>query len=240
MLNNTQILLFLFKVISLIMHLPPSITDNYRHKGLRKKLVSLLKLNGIDNTLVLDAIGTLPRHLFLDSAFEELAYEDKALPIGDGQTISQPFTVAYQTDLLKLKPGMKVLEIGTGSGYQACILSLMGVDVYSIERQENLYHKTRKLLEKLGFSDIRTYFRDGFLGIPEEMPFDAILVTAGAREIPQALLNQLKIGGRMVIPVGEMSTQKMLRLTRTSSNSFDKETFEDFKFVPLLKGVVKK
>lgn len=222
------------------MQLPPSFIDNYRHKGLRKKLVEMVKMNGIENAKVLDAIGKLPRHLFLESAFEELAYEDKALPIGDGQTISQPFTVAYQTELLKLQPGMKVLEIGTGSGYQACILSLMDVEVHSIERQENLYHKTKNLLNKLGFTMIKTYFRDGFLGIPEEMPFDAILVTAGARDIPQALLNQLKIGGRLVIPVGEMATQKMLRLTRTSSNTFDKETLEDFKFVPLLKGVVKK
>lgn len=222
------------------MLLPSSVIDNYRHKGLRKKLLGLLKSKGIENPGVLDAIGKLPRHIFLDSAFEELAYEDKALPIGDGQTISQPFTVAYQTELLKLEPGMKVLEIGTGSGYQACILSLMDVEVHSIERQENLFHKTRILLEKMGFNKIKTYFRDGFLGIPEEMPFDAILVTAGARDIPQTLLNQLKIGGRLVIPVGEMSTQKMLRLTRTSSNTFDKETLEDFKFVPLLKGVVKK
>jgi protein-L-isoaspartate(D-aspartate) O-methyltransferase len=222
------------------MQLPPSFIDNYRHKGLRKKLVEIVKMNGIENPKVLEAIGKLPRHLFLESAFEELAYEDKALPIGDGQTISQPFTVAYQTELLKLQPGMKVLEIGTGSGYQACILYLMDVEVHTIERQENLYHKTKNLLSKLGLSSIKTYFRDGFLGIPEEMPFDAILVTAGAREIPQALLNQLKIGGRIVIPVGEMATQKMLRLTRTSSNSFDKETLEDFKFVPLLKGVVKK
>lgn len=215
-----------------------SLSDTYRHKGLRKKLVEKLRSKGIHNEKVLQAIHTVPRHFFLDSAFGDLAYADQALPIAAGQTISQPYTVAYQTNLLDLSPDMRVLEIGTGSGYQGSVLLSMGVRVYTIERQLELYNKTTALLSKMGYGMIRCYHRDGYLGIPEIAPFDRILVTAGAKEVPPALLDQLGIGGKLVIPVGEGSVQKMIRFTRLSSDNYKKEEFEDFKFVPLLKGKV--
>lgn len=212
-------------------------SDTYRHKGLRRKLVETLQGKGIKNEKVLSAIEALPRHFFLEKAFEEWAYQDKAFPIGNEQTISQPFTVAYQTELLQIKKRDKVLEVGTGSGYQAAILALLGARVYTIERQEALYHKTNNLLEKIEVGNIRTYFRDGYKGLPEYAPFDKMIVTAGATEIPKALLEQLKIGGMLVIPVGDDASKKMTRITRIGEKEFQKEEFDNFRFVPFLKGI---
>lgn len=211
--------------------------DTYRHKGLRNKLVDSLRRRGIGNEDVLEAINRLPRHFFLDKAFEEHAYEDKAFPIGNKQTISQPYTVAFQTNMLQIKKRDKILEIGTGSGYQAAILSMLGARVFSIERQEDLYKKTRKLLDALGFDRVRTYYKDGFKGLPEFAPFAGIIVTAGADTIPQALFEQLAIGGRLVIPYGESNEKKMLCITKTKDNQ--PEILEEgplFKFVPFLEG----
>lgn len=209
--------------------------DTYRHKGLRRQLVEELRESGIEDERVLTAIGELPRHFFLEKAFDEWAYQNKAFPIGNDQTISQPYTVAFQTILLKVKKKEKIMEIGTGSGYQAAILSLLGGRVYTIERQEYLYEKARNLLEKIGFQRIRCYYRDGYKGLPEFAPFDKILVTAGATEVPQALKEQLKIGGRLVIPVGK-KVQKMYRITRLSETEYQEEVFGKFRFVPFLKG----
>ncbi len=207
--------------------------DTYRHKGQRKALVKLLKQKGIKSEGVLNAINTLPRHFFFDSALDSHAYEDKAFPIGEGQTISQPYTVAYQTELLEIKPGDKVLEIGTGSGYQGSILHLLGANVHTIEYQKKLYLKTKKFLEKLGIH-LTFYYGDGTLGLPNEAPFDKILVTAGAPVIPNTLLKQLGIGGMLVIPVGDRNTQKMVRLTKKTASKIVKEEFDNFAFVPLL------
>lgn len=210
--------------------------DTYRHKGLRKRLVEVLREKGITDEKVLSAINQLPRHWFLDAAFLESAYEDKAFQIGQGQTISQPFTVAYQSQLLDLKPREKVLEIGTGSGYQACVLSILGARVFSIERQRKLFDKTQKLLDELRYPNIRMFYGDGFEGKPAYAPYDKVIITAAAPEIPAKLLDQLKIGGQMVIPYGEGSDQVMLRLTKTSEKEVEQETFENFRFVPMLKG----
>lgn len=207
--------------------------DSYRHKGQRKALTKLLKQKGIKSEAVLNAINTLPRHFFFDSALDSHAYEDKAFPIGEGQTISQPYTVAYQTELLEIKPGDKVLEIGTGSGYQGSILYLLGAEVHTIEYQKKLYTKTTKFLTKLGIQ-LHTYFGDGSMGLPVEAPFDKILVTAGAPVIPNSLLKQLAIGGMLVIPVGDRATQKMVRLTKKSTSQIIQEEFDKFAFVPLL------
>ena len=214
-----------------------SVKDNYLHKGMRRKLMAIIKEKGIKNEQVLKAMEELPRHFFLDKAFEERAYEDIAFPIGNEQTISQPYTVAYQSSLLDIKKREKVLEIGTGSGYQSAVLALLGGRVYTIERQKDLYLKTGKLLKNINFKGIRLFYRDGFLGLPEYGPFDKILVTAGAAEMPQKLLHQLKVGGKMVIPVGE-KVQKMYRITRISEHDFEEEIFDDFRFVPFLKGIV--
>ncbi len=213
--------------------------DNYRHKGLRKQLVSLLRDKGIKDERVLDAINTLPRHYFLDEAFMQTAYTDVAFQIGQGQTISQPYTVAYQTELLQIQKRDKVLEIGTGSGYQACILSIMGARVYTIERQKKLHDKTTQLIEALNLSNIRQFYGDGFEGKATFAPFDKILITAAAPEIPPKLLQQLKIGGIMVIPYGEGVDQIMLRLTKVSEREIETEEFENFKFVPMLKGLAR-
>ena len=213
--------------------------DTYRHKGLRKKLIATLREKGIQDEKVLQAMEALPRHFFLEKAFEEWAYQDKAFPIGNEQTISQPFTVAYQTELLQIKKRDKVLEVGTGSGYQAAILALLGARVYTIERQEGLFHKTNNLLGLLEVGNIRTFFRDGYKGLPEFTPFDKMIVTAGATTIPKTLKDQLKIGGMLVIPVGDGKVQKMIRITRISEKEFKKEEFADFRFVPFLKGVNK-
>jgi protein-L-isoaspartate(D-aspartate) O-methyltransferase len=209
--------------------------DNYRHKGLRKKLIEQIREKGIRDENVLEAMMNVPRHLFFDSAFTERAYEDKAFPIAAGQTISQPYTVAFQTELLKIKPRNKVLEIGTGSGYQAAVLFKMGAKVYSIERQRTLYKSSAALLHELGYSGIQLFYGDGFEGLPTYAPFDRIIITAGSAEIPEKLLQQLKIGGIMVLPYGK-GQQKMLRITRRDDNNFDSEEFGDFTFVPLLHG----
>lgn len=213
--------------------------DNYRHKGLRKQLVDLLRAKGIKDERVLLAINSLPRHYFLDAAFMETAYEDKAFQIGEGQTISQPYTVAYQTELLQLEKRDKVLEIGTGSGYQACVLSLMGARVYTIERQKKLHDKTTQLIQALNLPNIRQFYGDGFEGKPPYAPFDKILITAAAPEIPPKLLEQLRVGGIMVLPYGEGANQVMLRLTKVSEREIETEEFENFKFVPMLKGLAR-
>ncbi|MDZ7880877.1 MAG: protein-L-isoaspartate(D-aspartate) O-methyltransferase [Saprospiraceae bacterium] len=213
--------------------------DTYRHKGLRRQLIEELRKKGIQDERVLDAMMQLPRHFFLETAFDEWAYVDKAFPIGNEQTISQPFTVAYMTRLLALEPRLKVMEIGTGSGYQAAILSLLGARVYTIERQEALYLKTKEFLKDLKLPHIRCFFRDGSLGLPEFAPFDRIIVTAAAPSVFEALRQQLAVGGIMVIPVGDETGQQMLTITRLSETEFEKKTFEKFKFVPFLTGVNK-
>ncbi|MFQ5446159.1 MAG: protein-L-isoaspartate(D-aspartate) O-methyltransferase [Saprospiraceae bacterium] len=209
--------------------------DTYRHKGLRRKLVESLQRKGITDEKVLAAMDVVPRHFFLDSAFADLAYQDQALPIECEQTITQPYTVAFQTQLLEVKKRDKVLEIGTGSGYQAAILGTMGARVFTIERQENLFHKTRKHLADMGFKNVRCYYRDGSKGLPEFAPFDKIIATAGAANVPQALLEQLNIGGILVIPVGK-KLQKMKRIIRKSETEYAEEDWGDFRFVPFLKG----
>ena len=212
--------------------------QNFKYVRKRKELVSLLKKKGINNLSILEAIGKIERHLFIpDSALHSHAYENKAFPIGAGQTISHPYTVAFQTQLLEVKPGDKVLEIGTGSGYQAAVLVELGVDLYTIERQKELYDKTAPFLKSLGYKNIKFYFGDGYKGKPAFAPFDKIIITAAAPEIPAALLKQLKIGGVMVIPLNNNAgTQDMLRLKKISEKEFQKEVFETFAFVPMLKG----
>lgn len=214
-------------------------TDTYRHKGLRNKLVQSLRKKGITDERILSVMNQIPRHFFLDKAFEEQAYKDQAFPIGCEQTISQPYTVAFQTQLLEVKKREKILEIGTGSGYQAAVLASLGARVFTIERQEALYKKTKQLLDDLGFSGIRMYFKDGYLGLPEFAPFDKILVTAGAPEVPEKLLKQLKIGGVLVVPVG-VKIQRMLRIIRLSEDEFKQEEWGDFRFVPFLSGIQKR
>lgn len=207
--------------------------DTFRHKGMRKQLRRVLLLKGIKNTAVLDAIEKIPRHLFLDKAFEEHAYEDKAFRIGAGQTISQPYTVAKQTELLELKRNEKVLEIGTGSGYQSSVLAECGARVYSIERQKLLHDTARPLLSELGYN-IKTFYGDGYLGLPSYAPFDKVIVTAGAPFIPPALIEQLKVGGILVIPVGEGKEQVMKTITKVSATETEIKEHGDFRFVPLL------
>lgn len=212
-------------------------TDSYRHKGLRKKLVQHLKEKGISNSEILEVIGLIPRHFFLDKAFEERAYEDIAFPILAGQTISQPFTVAFQTNLLEIKPKEKVLEIGTGSGYQASVLALLKARVFTIERQKSLFDFSQKMFKSLNLPQIRGYYKDGYKGLPSFAPFDKILVTAGSDNIPDALLQQLTIGGVLVIPVGDNEDKTMLRITRKTTDEFVQESFGIFRFVPFLKGL---
>jgi len=207
--------------------------DTFKHKGLRQQLVDVIKSKGIKDKNVLKAIGKVPRHLFMDSGFLDHAYKDKAFPIAADQTISQPFTVAYQTELLQVKKGDKVLEIGTGSGYQASILCELGAKVYTIERQLELFKKTSKALPKLGYSVKKFIFGDGYKGLKEEAPFDSIIVTAGAPFVPKPLLSQLKIGGRLVIPVGD-DVQTMTLFIRKDIKEFKKHEFDKFRFVPLL------
>ncbi|MBP9793835.1 MAG: protein-L-isoaspartate(D-aspartate) O-methyltransferase [Flavobacterium sp.] len=207
--------------------------DTNKHQGLRNQLVSLLEQKGIVDKNVLEAIRKIPRHLFLDSSFEDFAYQDKPFPIGAGQTISQPYTVAFQSQLLEVKKEDKVLEIGTGSGYQTAVLCTMGAKVYSVERQNELFKKTSVLLPKMGIRPKHLSFGDGYKGLPNYAPYDSIIVTAGAPIIPQPLMAQLKIGGRLVIPVGE-DTQVMTLLIRKSETQFEKHELGDFRFVPLL------
>jgi len=210
--------------------------DTIRHQGLRNQLVKLLAEKGITNKDVLAAIAKVPRHLFLDSSFEQHAYQDKAFPIAAGQTISQPYTVAFQTEVLEIEPGQKVLEIGTGSGYQASVLLEMGAKVYSIERQKELFTFSNAIFKKLGYSLIQK-FGDGYKGLPTYAPFDKIVVTAGAPDIPKALLSQLKIGGTMIIPVGEEDAeQEMIKVQRKSETAFSQKKMGAFRFVPMLEN----
>ncbi len=209
-----------------------ALQDTYRHKGLRKILIEQIRAKGISDEAVLTAMMDVPRHFFFDSGFLEFAYEDKPFPIGAGQTISQPYTVAFQTALLKVTPGMQVLEVGTGSGYQACILARMGARVFTIERQKVLYQRTREFIPQLGYI-IKTFYGDGYKGLPAFAPFDRILVTAGAPFIPEPLLAQLKPGGILVIPVGD-DVQKMKRIIRVTAQEYQEEDHGSFRFVPLL------
>jgi protein-L-isoaspartate(D-aspartate) O-methyltransferase len=213
-------------------------TDTFEAKGKRKKLVAELRQKGITDEDVLRAIDTVPRHLFMDPAFFSHAYVDKAFPISSGQTISQPYTVAVQSSLLKVKKRDKILEIGTGSGYQAAVLAEMGAKVYTIERFRELYLKAQSILTSLGYS-ADFFYGDGYEGKPQYGPFDGIIITAAAPEIPQVLLQQLKIGGRLVIPVGESSSQVMTVIDRTGNDIFEKSEHGNFVFVPMLKGTVK-
>lgn len=209
--------------------------DSYRHKGLRKKLVETIARKGITDKRILDAVMTIRRHVFLDSSFLEFAYEDKPFPIGSGQTISQPYTVAFQTELLDIKKGEKVLEIGTGSGYQACILAEMGAKVYTIERQRKLYQKTKAFLPKIGYRQIKCFYGDGYKGVPAFAPYDRILITAAAPTLPASLIEQLKPGGIIVIPLGDGDVQTMIRMTKDENGKLTEERFGAFRFVPLLK-----
>lgn len=200
------------------------------------QLIETLRLEGVRDEKVLEAMSKVPRHLFLEKAFEEWAYKNVAFPIGCEQTISQPLTVAIQSGLLEVKKGDKILEVGTGSGYQACILSLLGAKVYTIERQSALFEKTDKLLRELGFGAIRTFLGDGYAGLPMFAPFDKILVTAGATMLPETLLSQLAVGGYLVIPIGGDESQTMWRYTKLTEGDIKSEAFGKFKFVPFLKG----
>jgi protein-L-isoaspartate(D-aspartate) O-methyltransferase len=210
--------------------------DTYRHKGLRKKLVDSIREKGISDENVLAAMMNIPRHYFLDTALEHIAYQDRAFPIGEGQTISQPYTVAFQTQLLNVKPFDKILEIGTGSAYQAIVLAEMGANVYTIERQKKLYELNKSFVLKSKYPNIKFFYGDGFEGLPTYAPFDKILITAAAPFVPPKLLDQLKPGGKMVIPLDEDGLQKMTRITKNEDGTFGEETFSDFSFVPMLKG----
>lgn len=207
--------------------------DTLKHRGMRNKLTDTLSEKGIADKRVLDAIRAVPRHLFLDSGFEAHAYQDKAFPIGADQTISQPYTVAFQTELLEVKPHSKILEIGTGSGYQTAILLHLRARVFTIERQLELFKKTSIFFEKMGYRPKKAIFGDGYKGLPEEAPFDGIIVTAGAPEVPKPLMAQLRVGGRLVIPVGT-DEQIMTLYIRKSAKEFEKKEFGSFRFVPLL------
>jgi protein-L-isoaspartate(D-aspartate) O-methyltransferase len=210
--------------------------DTYRHKGLRKQLVETIRSKGIRDEHVLEAIGKIPRHLFMDSGFVSFSYKDQAFPIGEGQTISQPYTVAFQTQLLEIKPHDKALEIGTGSGYQTAVLIELGAHVYTIERQRKLFLKAQENLSMLGYKP-HFFYGDGYQGKPTYGPYDRILVTAGAEDIPVTLKGQLKVDGIMVIPVGDRNSQRMIRIIRKSETDFEQSEHGNFAFVPLLKGM---
>jgi len=209
--------------------------DNLQHKGQRRILVEGIINKGIIDKSVLNALLKIPRHFFLESAFEHMAYEDKALPIGEGQTISQPYTVAFQSQLLAINKGDKILEIGTGSGYQTCVLLELGAKVYTIERKKELYIKAQQLLSKMGYK-ANFFYGDGYDGLPTYGPFDKILITAGATEIPPKLLSQIKLNGILVAPIGSPSVQIMNKLVKVSENKFQSSTHNSFVFVPLLPG----
>ncbi|MCF8377964.1 MAG: protein-L-isoaspartate(D-aspartate) O-methyltransferase [Bacteroidales bacterium] len=211
--------------------------DNFQHKGLRKKLVETVKKKGIQSERVLNALNSVPRHLFMDSSFVHFSYADQAFPIGAGQTISQPYTVAFQTELLELKPLEKVLEVGTGSGYQAAVLVEMGVKVFTIERHRELFLKAQSTLNSLGYKP-EFFYGDGYKGLPSFAPFDKILITAGATEVPSDLLDQLKIGGILVVPLGDRKSQTMVKLVKESEDKFTRTEHGSFVFVPLLKGKI--
>ncbi|HEY2727279.1 MAG TPA: protein-L-isoaspartate(D-aspartate) O-methyltransferase [Parafilimonas sp.] len=210
--------------------------DTYQHKGLRKKLIDTLRAKGITSELVLEAMYNVPRHFFLDSAFDKIAYEDRAFPIGQEQTISQPYTVAYQTQLLNVHRNEKILEIGTGSAYQASVLAEMGAWVFTIERQRKLFDKNRSFFFKAKYPNIKFFYGDGFEGVPTYSPFDKILITAAAPFVPPKLVEQLKTGGIMVLPVDEDGKQRMLRITKKEDGTYIKEMFDHFSFVPMLTG----
>lgn len=210
--------------------------DTYRHKGLRKKLMDILREKGITDEAVLEAMNNIPRHFFLDSAFDEIAYEDRAFPISQGQTISQPYTVAYQTQLLQIKPFDKILEIGTGSIYQATVLAEMGAKVFTIERQKQLFEKTKEYIFKSKYPHLKFFFGDGYEGLPTYAPFDKVIITAAAPFIPPKLINQMKVGGKMIIPVDEGTLQRMLRITKNADGFTSEEAFQNFSFVPMLTG----
>jgi len=214
-------------------------TDSFEAKGKRMRLVEEIRGKGITDESVLNAIARVPRHFFMDPAFLHHAYQDKAFPLSRGQTISQPYTVAFQTQMLQVKPGSRILEIGTGSGYQAAILAEMGAKVYTIERHRDLYQKARKMVLSLGY-EADFFYGDGYLGKPNHAPFDGILLTAAAGEIPAALLPQLAIGGRLVAPVGGSSTQVMTLVVRRGEDDYEQTTHGYFVFVPMLPGVVNK
>lgn len=206
--------------------------DEYKHKGMRRSLIRILIEKGIRDERVLQAIQQVPRHFFFEKAFLEQAYQDKAFPIGEGQTISQPYTVAFQSELLQVKPGEKVLEIGTGSGYQCCVLLELGAKVYTIEYVRKLHEKARTMLPQMGYRAVFVH-GDGSRGLPSYAPYDKIIVTAGAPSVPNDLLRQLTVGGCLIIPVGDHRRQKMLRLTKESENRISKEEFDFFSFVKL-------
>ncbi len=210
--------------------------DTYQHKGLRKKLVDQLREKGITDEGVLNAINEIPRHFFLDSAFDRIAYEDRAFPIAEGQTISQPYTVAYQTQLLQVKPNDKILEIGTGSAYQSCVLAKMSARVFTIERQRKLFEKTKTFILKNQFPTIKFFYGDGYEGLATYAPFDKIIITAAAPYIPPKLVTQLKPGGNMIIPLDEGNMQRMQRITKNNDGSITEELFDYFSFVPMLQG----
>jgi protein-L-isoaspartate(D-aspartate) O-methyltransferase len=210
--------------------------DTYQHKGFRKRLVELLRTKGITDEIVLEAINSIPRHFFLDSAFDKIAYEDRAFEIGANQTISQPYTVAYQSQLLQVKKNDKVLEIGTGSVYQSSVLAEMGAWVYTIERQKKLYDEQKNYYLRPKYPNIKFFYGDGFQGLPAYAPFDKIIITAAAPMIPPKLIEQLKVGGMMVIPLNEGDIQRMLRITKMADGSIQQESFEAFSFVPMLTG----
>ncbi len=212
------------------------VEDAYRHKGLRNKLVETIRAKGITDEKVLNAILKIPRHFFLDSAFDEAAYEDKAFPIGEGQTISQPYTVAYQTQLLEVRAFNKVLEIGTGSSYQACVLAEMGAQVYTIERQKKLFDANKSFAHLRKYPSIKYFYGDGYEGLPTFGPFDRVIITAAAPEIPQKLIDQLRPGGMMVIPLGSGEVQRMMRITKLMNESLKEEVFDHFSFVPMVEG----
>ena len=214
--------------------------DTYRHKGLRRQLIDELRSKGIKDEKVLNAMNLLPRHFFLETAFEELAYSDKAFPIDNEQTISQPYTVAYMTSLLDVQKKQKILEIGTGSGYQAAVLGILGARVYTVERQEILYNKSKVLLKNLGFGVVKCFFGDGSNGLHDFEPYDRIIVTAGvAQSVPEELKKQLTIGGIMVVPIGNVARQKMYKIIRHDIDRFEEIQTDSFRFVPFLKGVNK-
>jgi len=215
-----------------------NLKDTFKHKGMRKQLIEELRAKGIKDERILDAFNAVPRHFFLDLAFQEQAYSNMPFQIGAGQTISHPFTVAFQTQLMNIQKGDKILEIGTGSGYQTCILCAMGAKVYSIERQRELYLKVKNIIHHFNFNP-RLSFGDGYKGLPTFAPFDYILVTCGAPFIPPALVEQLKVGGKLIIPLGEGNVQKMIVLTRTTEDSEDVQDYGDFSFVPMLENTAK-
>lgn len=210
--------------------------DTYRHKGLRKKLVDSIREKGITDERVLEAITNIPRHYFLDTAFDRIAYEDRAFPIQEGQTISQPYTVAYQSQLLGIERYDKVLEIGTGSAYQATVLAELGANVFTIERQKKLFDLNKNFILRPAYPNIKFFYGDGFEGLPTYAPFDKILITAAAPFVPPKLIEQLKPGGKMVIPLDDAGMQKMMRITKNEDGSYSEETFSNFSFVKMLKG----